>query len=63
MLKVDKCIEPDFLIDFKNKNLPKVWSDYNNFDIKAKIKEYILNNEQREYCVYCENRIYERDRD
>lgn len=61
MLSIKKKLEPEFLLEFKRKNSPKTWDDYNNPDIKSKIKSYILENEQNEYCPYCEKRIYKSD--
>lgn len=59
MLKVNKNLEPDFLFEFKRKNNPKTWNDYSNGEIKEKLKEFILKNEQNNYCLYCEKAIYE----
>lgn len=58
MLKVSKVEEPDFIVEFKRKNSPKVWGDYNS-EIKNQIKEFILEKEQQGYCAYCERRIHE----
>ncbi|MBK5242549.1 retron system putative HNH endonuclease [Clostridium sp.] len=58
MLKINKNIEPAFLLKFKRKNIPKTWYDYNNGTIKSELKEYILENEQSKYCLYCEKSIY-----
>ena len=38
MLRIKKNIEPDFLLKFKRKNIPKTWYDYNNGTIKSEIK-------------------------
>jgi uncharacterized protein (TIGR02646 family) len=54
MLKVDKKSEPSFLTDFKKRNKPSTWKDYNQGDIKPKLKEFMLDNEQDGYCPYCE---------
>lgn len=61
MLKVNKKQEPDFLLEYKKKYSPKLWSDYNKDDIRTRIKENILILEQEEYCPYCEKRIYNSD--
>ncbi|MDU2121559.1 MAG: retron system putative HNH endonuclease [Clostridium celatum] len=61
MLKVNKGKQPEFLLEFKRKNSPKTWSDYNKDNIKDKIKENILVLEQDEYCPYCEKRIYKNE--
>lgn len=61
MLKVNKNQEPKFLLEYKKKYSPKSWDDYNKEDIKTKIKENILVKEQKEYCPYCEKRIYTND--
>lgn len=61
MLKVNKEQEPDFLLEYKKKHSPKSWNDYNKDDIRIKIKENILLVEQKEYCPYCEKRIYHND--
>lgn len=58
MLKVSKDKEPDFLLEYKRKYSPKVWSDYDKENIKSDIKENILVMEQDEFCPYCEKRIY-----
>ena len=39
MLRINKNIEPDFLLKFKRKNIPKTWYDYNDGTIKSEIKE------------------------
>lgn len=49
MLKVNKGQEPDFLLEYKKKYTPKSWADYNNDDIKNKIKKNILAFEQGDY--------------
>lgn len=59
MLKVNKEQEPNFLLEYKKKYSPKSWNDYNKDDIRIKIKENILLIEQKEYCPYCEKRIYD----
>jgi len=46
VLRVNKNIEPDFLLEFKRKNTPKTWNDYNDENIKSKIKNFILEKEQ-----------------
>jgi uncharacterized protein (TIGR02646 family) len=61
MLKINKVTEPDFLLEFKRKNSPRTWDDYSKVDIKSSIKSYILQNEQNDYCPYCEKRIYKSD--
>jgi uncharacterized protein (TIGR02646 family) len=60
MIKVNKESEPNFLKEYKRKNSPKAWTDYNK-DIKEKLKEFILGKEQGNYCAYCQKRIYEND--
>lgn len=39
MLKVNKDLEPDFLFEFKRKNNPKTWDDYNNGEIISMYKD------------------------
>ena len=46
MLKVDKNDEPEFFTEFKKKSNPKSWKDF-DFEIKGKLKEYMLENEQK----------------
>ena len=46
MLKVDKNDEPEFFTEFKKKSNPKNWKDF-DFKIKGKLKEYMLENEQK----------------
>lgn len=58
MLIVNKEQEPNILLEYKKKYSPKSWDDYNKDDIKSKIKENILVLEQKEYCPYCEKRLY-----
>lgn len=57
MLKVNKKDEPEFFLEFKKKEKPKDWKDL-DFEIKRKLKKYMLDNEQRidnkSYCPYCE---------
>ena len=50
MIKVDKQDEPSFLTDFKKRKKPKSWIDYNDGDIKSKLKDFMLDNEQDGYC-------------
>jgi uncharacterized protein (TIGR02646 family) len=57
MLKINKKQEPSFLTEFKKKNKPKTWDDYNNTDIKLRLREFMLDNEQDGYCPYCETQI------
>ena len=59
MIKVDKQDEPSFLTDFKKRKKPKSWIDYNDGDIKSKLKDFMLDNEQDGYCPYCEIYIKE----
>lgn len=61
MLKVNKGLEPNFLLKYKKKYSPKSWADYNKENIKSELKENILVLEQEEYCPYCEKRIYDND--
>ena len=60
MLKVDKNDESEFFTEFKKKSNPKNWKDF-NFKIKGKLKEYMLENEQKidgnYFCPYCERQI------
>jgi len=49
MLKINKKNEPEFLLEYKRKNAPKTWNDYDK-DIKDSLKEFILGKEQEEYC-------------
>lgn len=57
MLKVNKKDEPEFFSEFKKKEKPKDWKDL-DFEIKRKLKKYMLDNEQKidnkSYCPYCE---------
>ena len=61
MLKVNKKDEPEFFSKFKKKNRPKDWKDL-DFEIKRKLKKYMLENEQKiddkSYCPYCEMIIF-----
>ena len=60
MLKIDKNYEPKFFAEFKKKSNPKNWKDF-DFEIKGKLKEYMLENEQKidgiYFCPYCERQI------
>ena len=60
MLKIDKNDEPKFFTEFKKKSNPKSWKDF-DFEIKGKLKEYMLENEQKidgnYFCPYCERQI------
>ena len=60
MLKIDKNYDPEFFTEFKKKSNPKSWKDF-DFKIKGKLKEYILENEQKidgnYFCPYCERQI------
>ena len=60
MLKIDKNDEPKFFAEFKKKSNPKSWKDF-DFEIKGKLKEYMLENEQKidgnYFCPYCERQI------
>ena len=60
MLKIDKNYEPKFFAEFKKKSNPKSWKDF-DFEIKDKLKEYMLENEQKidgnYFCPYCERQI------
>jgi len=58
MLRVNKTIEPDFLLEFKRKKTPETWYAYKHGNIKSKIKTFILEKEQSKYCPYCEKAIY-----
>lgn len=61
MLKIIKENEPEFLLQYKRKSSPKTWSDYDDKEIKNNIKEFILKNEQNQYCAYCQRTIYSND--
>jgi len=61
MLKVNKEIEPSFYIEFKKKNNPKSWNDYDKHPIKGELKEHMLIEEQDCYCPYCERGIHNND--
>ena len=50
MLIVNKKDEPKFFTEFKKKKNPKEWKDL-NFEIKKKLKKYMLENEQRKVIV------------
>jgi hypothetical protein len=63
MLKINKNIEPGFLLKFKRKNIPKTWYDYNNGTIKSEIKEYVLENEQNKYSEEFINPVIENPKD
>ena len=60
MLKINKTSEPNFLKEFKKKEKPKNWKDF-DFKIKKELKNYMLENEQKignnSYCPYCERKI------
>lgn len=60
MLKINKTSEPNFLKEFKKKEKPKNWKDF-DFEIKKELKNYMLENEQKignnSYCPYCERKI------
>ncbi|MDR3594430.1 retron system putative HNH endonuclease [Clostridium sp.] len=55
MLKINKENEPEFLLEYKRKNSPKAWKDYES-EIKDCLKSFILEKEQYKYC---ERTIYE----
>lgn len=57
MLKVNKQVEPSFFTKFKNKNKPKNWNEYNDYNIKYELRNFMLKNEQNGYCPYCEKLI------
>jgi len=58
MLQVSKE-EPNFFRDkkkkVKNAKESSAWKNIN--DIRTNLREYILNNEQQNMCVYCEKKI------
>lgn len=58
MLKINKENEPEFLLEYKRKNSPKAWKDYDS-EIKDCLKSFIVEKEQCKYCAYCERTIYE----
>lgn len=58
MLKINKENEPEFLLEYKRKNSPKAWKDYDS-EIKDRLKSFIVEKEQYKYCAYCERTIYE----
>ena len=66
MLKVNKKDEPEFFSEFKKKEKPKDWKDL-DFEIKRKLKKYMLDNEQRidnkSYCPYCEIILFSENKD
>ena len=66
MLKVNKKDEPEFFSEFKKKEKPKDWKDL-DFEIKRKLKKYMLENEQKidnkSYCPYCEIILFSENKD
>ena len=66
MLKVNKKDEPEFFSEFKKKEKPKDWKDL-DFEIKRKLKKYMLDNEQKidnkSYCPYCEIILFSENKD
>ena len=56
MLKINKKEEPEFFLIYKRFSSPRKWDDYPT-DIKRKLKKYMLKNEQRNFCPYCERKI------
>ena len=66
MLKVNKKDEPEFFSEFKKKEKPKDWKDL-DFEIKRKLKNYMLDNEQKidnkSYCPYCEIILFSENKD
>lgn len=58
MLQINK-VEPSFFTEKKRKiNEPKQSSAWEELsDIRADLREYILSNEQKDMCVYCEKMI------
>jgi 5-methylcytosine-specific restriction endonuclease McrA len=52
--------EPKFFKNAKQKvkipNISKAWEDKNIKDIKAKLREYIIK-EQQNMCAYCEQKL------
>ena len=61
MQKIDKGIEPSFFTEFKEKNNPKSWKDYDKHPIKGELKEHMLIEEQEGYCPYCERAIHDEE--
>jgi len=61
MLKINKSIEPKFLLEYKKNKSPQIWDDYNDNELKNSIKGFILNEEQNNYCPYCEKIIRRND--
>lgn len=64
MLKINKKAEPDFFKDFKKRYKLKNWEEYNKKDldgkgieVKRKLKIFMLEEEQKGYCPYCERKI------
>lgn len=53
MFKVNKQEEPQFFKDFKRKNKPNNWDDY-DYKIKRELKSYMFEEEQGYNCPYCE---------
>ena len=60
MLKVNKGVEPQFLIEYKKKINPKNWDDYDH-EIKEVLRTLLLIEEQDGYCPYCERSIHDND--
>lgn len=58
MLKIDKVAEPEFFKEYKKKEKQKLkrWSDYDH-EIKKRLREYMIDNEQKGICPYCELKI------
>lgn len=56
MFKIDKQEEPQFFKDYKKKNKITNWNDI-DYEIKAELKKYMFENEQKYNCPYCELKI------
>ena len=60
MLKINKENEPEFLLQYKRKNSPKTWIDYDK-EIKDSIKGIYIRKRTEKYCAYCQRTIYRND--
>lgn len=55
MLKINKDNEPEFFLKFKVRVNPRTWDDFS--PIRHELRKYILENEQNNFCTYCEGKI------
>lgn len=60
MQRISKGNPPAFFSDFIKKEKPKDWNDV--APIREKLREYILENEQKGFCAYTEIKIQEAKR-